>query len=366
MGVIDILSELVRINSVNPEWGGPGERDVATWVRRFFEERNIDVWENEVLPGRPNVIARMPGQNPNRRVVLEAHMDTVATGGMTVEPFDPVIRDGKLFGRGSVDVKCGLAAMMDAVSRIKNPPCEVWLAAVIDEENAYRGVLNLIDELPEAHAAIVAEPTENLIVRANKGVLRWRITTHGKAAHSAKPHLGKSAIHEMAAVLSLIEKDNERLAEKCHPLVGPATCCVGTIEGGTQVNIVPDRCQISLDRRMLPGETGEAVLAEYRELFTGLDASMESPDLVDEGMETAESEAVVQVSKSTIEELGGNPETVGVPFGCDATKLSRAGIPSIIFGPGSINQAHGAIEFVEIEQVEFAAEFYRKVVMDFR
>ena len=112
MGVTDILAELVRINSVNPEWGGPGERKVATWIRQFFEQRDISVAETEVLLGRPNIIAKIPGRDSNRRMVFEAHMDTVSAENMAIAPFEPEIRDGKLFGRGSVDVKAGLAAMM--------------------------------------------------------------------------------------------------------------------------------------------------------------------------------------------------------------------------------------------------------------
>ncbi len=365
MGVTDILAELVRINSVNPEWAGPGERDVALWLENFLKSRGIDVSLDEVLPGRPNVIARIPGRNPDRRIVLEAHMDTVHANEMDISPFEPEIRDGKLYGRGSVDVKSGLAAMAFALTNLKEPPCEVWLAAVIDEEHAYRGVLGLIDQLPGAEAAIVAEPTLNRIVTANKGVLRWKIRTHGKAAHSAKPHLGKSAIMEMSKVLQAIDNDHLRLAANAHPLVGSPTCSVGTIKGGTQVNIVPDRCEISVDRRMLPGERATEVLAEYQALLAGIDAEFLPPDLIDEAMETPLDSKIVKISQDVMNRLGGNPEPIGVPFGCDATKLSRAGIPSIIFGPGSIDQAHAATEFVDLAQVEFAAQFYEDVVMNF-
>ncbi len=365
MGVIEILSELVKINSINPEWGGPGEKEIAGWVRRFFEDRNIEIEEYEVLPGRPNILAKVPGQNPGKRIVFEAHMDTVLDAGMTIPPFDPKIRDGKLYGRGSVDVKAGLAAMMQALTQIENPPCEVWVAAVIDEEHKYRGVLGLLDTLPSAEAAVVAEPTGNRIVRANKGVLRFKIQTHGKASHSAKPELGKNAISEMAKVITRFESHNQQLTQITHPLVGSPTCSIGMIEGGTQVNIVPDQCHILLDRRMIPGEKSQAILEEYQSLLSDLDCTIEDPYLSDEAMETPESAKVVQTSQSILQTMGGNWESMGVPFGCDATKLSRAGIPSIIFGPGSIDQAHAEVEFVEIEQVEFAAEFYRRFMEEF-
>jgi len=366
MGVTELLSRLVRINSVNPEWGGPGEGEIAAWVKRFFEERNIETLVREILPGRPNVIARIPGRNPERRVVLEAHMDTVTAAGMTIPPFEPELRDGKLYGRGSVDVKAGLAAMMHAVSRIDSPPpCEIWLAAVIDEEHYYRGVLGLLEDLPGAEAAIVAEPTENRIVRANKGVLRFRIHARGKAAHSAMPHLGKNAIDEMAQVLLRLKKLHESLGRFRHPLVGSSTGSVGLIEGGTQVNIVPERCVITVDRRMIPGESASAILEEYRGLLADLDAELEAPYLVDEAMETPEAAAVVQTARRALGRLGGEPDTIGVPYGCDVTKLSRAGVPGIIFGPGSIDRAHTAAEYVEIDQLEAAALFYEAFIREF-
>jgi acetylornithine deacetylase/succinyl-diaminopimelate desuccinylase family protein len=365
MGVMDILASLVRIDSVNPEWGGPGEAGVAKWVRGFLETHGIEAREREILPGRRNVYGVVPGKDRLRRIVFEAHMDSVSAKGMDIEPFEPGIRDGKLYGRGSVDVKAGLAAMLHALAEVREPPCDVWLAAVVDEEHQYRGVLGLLEDLPGAEAAIVAEPTGNRIVRANKGVLRWSIRTTGKAAHSSTPHLGKNAIMEMARVMSRIGEYAERLGERGHPLVGSPTCCVSLVEGGTQVNIVPEHCRITIDRRMLPGETGDGVFAEFREFLAGLDYEMEPPTLCDEALETSENARVVRVAQGILGEMGGDPEAVGVPFGCDVTKLSRAGIPGIIFGPGSIEQAHAAVEFVEIAQVEFAAEFYRRMMMGF-
>lgn len=358
MDLTELLSDLVRINSVNPEWGGPGEREMASRVRRFFEDHRIEVEEHEVLPGRPNILARVPGRDSSHSVILEAHMDTVSTGGMAIDPFDPRIRDGRLYGRGSVDVKAGLAAMMHAVANLENPPCDVWMAAVIDEEQAFRGVLDLIRRIPEADAAIVAEPTGNRIVTATKGVLRWRIHTRGTAAHSSKPHLGHNAINEMARVLLALETFESTRSVEPHPLLGPHTLSVGTVEGGTQVNIVPDRCTINLDRRLLPGESVEEVLDTYGGVCRPFDCEFEKPYLADEAMETAIDTKVVSHAAMISKQLGLEAEVIGVPFGCDASKLSRAGTPSVVFGPGSIDQAHADVEFVELEQVETAARFY--------
>lgn len=374
--LIETLAALVRINSVNTSYeGGPGEREIATCVRRFFEQRGIEVREQEVFPGRPNVIARLPGRDAARRVILEAHMDTVSIKGMTIPPFEPRIEGGKLFGRGACDTKGGLAAMMHAVASLHEqgivPPCEVWLAAVVDEEFSFRGVVKLCEGL-NAHAAIVAEPTALRSVIAHKGVLRWRIVARGRAAHSSKPHLGVNAIAHMARIVLALEEDHARLAEAPHPLLGPATSNVGVIRGGVQVNFVPDLCAIEIDRRLLPGEKADAVLAHYQRLLDGLkaqhpslDAAMEPPMLVDEALETAPDSAPAQVASAVLAEMGLDATPCGVPFACDASKLSRQGVPSIVFGPGSIDRAHTAAEYVEIDEVEKAFEFYRRFIVRF-
>jgi len=374
--LIQTLADLVRIDSVNSSYeGGPGEKAIANWVRQFFEQRGIEVWEQAVFPGRPNVIARLAGRDSSRRVILEAHTDTVSVQGMSIPPFEPRVADGKLYGRGSCDTKAGLAAMMHAVACLHEegiqPPCDVWLAAVVDEEFSYRGVVKLCEGLT-GQAALVAEPTGLRAVIASKGVLRWRIVVRGKAAHSGKPHLGVNAINHMARVVLAIEEDHQRLATRSHPLLGPATVNVGVIRGGVQVNFVPDSCSIEIDRRLLPGETVAAALAHYQHLLDSLqaqhptlDAVMEPPMLTDEALETAADSAPARLASALLTEMELDGTLCGVPFGSDASKLSRQGIPSLVFGPGSIDQAHAAVEFVEVAQVARAFEFYREFIRRF-
>lgn len=374
--VLQTLSELVRINSINSSYeGGPGEAEAATYVRRFFEQRGIEVWEQEVFPGRNNVIARIPGRDSTRRIVFEAHMDTVSIKGMTIDPFDPVVRDGKMHGRGSVDDKAGLAAMMHAVADIhasgELPPCEVWMAAVVDEEYSFRGVVKLCEGL-QAAAAVVAEPTEFRCVIASKGVLRWRIKTKGKAAHSSKPHLGVNAITAMARVVLALNEDHARMQPAAHPLLGPGTCNVGVIHGGVQVNFVPDEAVIEIDRRLLPGEEVPQVLERYQALLDALMkqhpdvvAEMETPMLQDWAFQTDAAAPLVQLARTLLGEMGRNDEVCGVPFGSDASKFSRMGIPTILFGPGSIDQAHAAVEYVECAEVEKALAFYTEIARRF-
>jgi acetylornithine deacetylase/succinyl-diaminopimelate desuccinylase family protein len=375
-GVLQTLADLVAINSVNSAYdGGVTEEEVALYVETFFAGRGIETFRQDVAPGRFNVIARLDGRQPGRRVILEAHMDTVSVSGMSIAPFEPRIEGGLLYGRGSCDTKAGLASMMHAVAGLREggivPPCEVWLAAVVDEEYSFRGVTRLCEGL-QAQAAIVAEPTELRAVIASKGVLRWKIRTLGKAAHSAKPHLGVSAIQSMAHVLLALEEEAGLLSRKVNTLLGPATLSVGVIRGGEQINFVPDRCEIWIDRRLLPGEdphevwrAAGAMLEKLRAEKPELIFEMDPPSIADGAMETSATDAVVQVAQDVLRSNGGDPAPAGVPFGSDASKLSRQGVPSIIFGPGSIDRAHAAVEYVECDQVVSALSFYTEFLRRF-
>ena len=198
------------------------------------------------------------------------------------------------------------------------------------------------------------------------------IAPKGKAAHSSKSHLGINAIYHMARIVLAIEQDHAALSRDPHPLLGPASCNVGKIAGGVQVNFVPDGCVIEIDRRLLPTESVSNVWIHYEQLLDGLkvnvpelDVRMEQPMLVDEAWMVDPSSAIVKVACNVLSELGLDIEPIGVPFGSDASKLGRIGIPTIIFGPGSIDQAHAAVEYIELKQVVQAFEFYRDCSMEF-
>jgi acetylornithine deacetylase len=370
--VIQTLASLVRINSVNPAYeGGHPEQQIAEWIAGFFEQHGIETRMQEVFPERPNLIARLPGRQPERRLIFEAHTDTVSTKGMSIDPLDPVVSEGRLYGRGSCDTKAGLAAMLHALVSLKKegrvPPCEIWVVAAADEEYSYRGVVKLCEGL-QATAGVVAEPTDLRLAIASKGVLRWRICCRGKAAHSSKPHLGISAITNMARVILALEADTQELSRQVHPLVGPPTCSVGLIQGGRQINFVPDFCAIEIDRRLLPGEDIPAVLAHYQGLLDAhpeWGAYMEPPMLEDYALDTPAATPLVSCASGILGDMGLPSEPIGVPYGSDASKLSRAGVPSFIFGPGNIDQAHAAVEWVECEQVERTLEFYRELMLQF-
>jgi len=376
------LADLIRINSVNAFYdNGPGEAEIARYVETFFANRRIETWRQPVIDAngpieaRSNVIARLPGVDSSRRILLEAHMDTVSVQGMTIPPFEPTVDGGLMFGRGSCDTKAGLAGMMHALAVLKEegivPPCDVLLAAVVDEEFSCQGVTTLCKEL-QANAAIVAEPTDLRVAIASKGVLRWRILAHGKSAHSSKVHLGTNAIYHLARVVLAFEQDHAALSLAPHALLGAASCNVGKIAGGVQVNFVPDNCVIEIDRRLLPAESVPEVWKHYEQLIDRLkrevpemDVRMEEPMLQDDAWTVDPSSAIVQAAQSVLSGMGENDQPIGVPFGSDASKLGRAGIPTIIFGPGSIDQAHAAVEYIDLQQVARASEFYRRCVLKF-
>ncbi|MBM3735964.1 MAG: M20 family metallopeptidase [Acidobacteria bacterium] len=372
--VLETLAELIRVNSINPAYpNGRPESEINAWIGGFFHEAGIKTYLQEAMPGRPNLVAVLPGRNPERRIVFEAHVDTASIDGMAIPPFEPRVEGGRMYGRGSCDTKAGLAAMMHALVELREaritPPCEVWVVAAADEEFSFRGVLKLCEGLI-AHAAVVAEPTSNRLVIAHKGVLRWKIRTHGRAAHSSKPHLGINAISLMARVVDAIEKSAAELEARAHPLVGSPTVNVGVIRGGVQVNFVPDGCEIEIDRRLIPGERPDAVLAEYQAMLDGLGlrldaASMDEPMLVSGPLETAADSDVAHLGAQVLRDIGLDPEPCGVPYGSDASKLAAHGVPSVLLGPGSIDQAHAAVEWVECEQVEQAVRFYRGMMERF-
>jgi acetylornithine deacetylase/succinyl-diaminopimelate desuccinylase-like protein len=369
------LHDLVSINSVNPAYPqGRGEEEIQNYIGAFFTAHALATFEQSVMPARRNVVGRLPGRNGAPLLVFEAHGDTAGVDGMD-SPFRPEVRAGRLYGRGACDTKAGLAAMMWALAEISDsgvsPGCEVWVVSTVDEEHSFQGVLKLRESL-KAAGAVVAEPTQLKMVVASKGCVRARITVKGRAAHSSKPELGLNAITLMARLLCSLETEREHLARRIHPLVGSPTLSVGLIQGGTQVNIVPADCTIAFDRRLIPGEDPDDVLAEYSALLDNfkvrhpeVEATLEAPMVKDWPLETALDSPVARCAASVLRGFGLDPGPAGVPFGSDASKLSQSAIPSIIFGPGSIDQAHTSEEYVELEQVDTAFDVYRKIMTTF-
>ncbi len=376
--LVQLLSDLVAIESINPSMKGAknGETIIGNYIFDYLKGLGLEVLRQEALPGRSNIFGKLPGADSKRRLLFEGHLDTMPIEGMVIDPFTPKVEEGRLYGRGACDVKASIAAMLSALkiaTEQGRPKADLYFLGSVDEEYTFKGILHFLKGRFWAQGAVVGEPTELDVVIAHKGMVRWRIEVTGKAAHSSKPKEGINAVTKMARIICRIEdRMQPMLARISHPLVGPPTLSIGKIRGGIQINIVPDRCVIELDRRLNPGEDPNAVLESFEQLLNEmrgedpqLQVAMEEPFLVDYPLETEETEEVVLLAKSAISAVRGQAKVKGVPYGTDGSKTARAGIPTIVLGPGSIDQAHTANEYVEIDQVVKAAEIYARMMLVF-
>jgi succinyl-diaminopimelate desuccinylase len=373
--VVDLLSALVRIPSVNPRMGGGvGEQALARFLAERLQAWGVTPTVTEVQPGRPNVLGTSPGKPGGRHLLFEAHLDTVSPSHGQAGPFIPRIEGDRLYARGACDTKGSMAAILAAFGSVL-PRVErsatVSVAFLMGEEMGHEGAQHLAASGFRADGAVIGEPTGLDVVVAHKGVLRWRITTVGRSAHSATPQAGVNAIGMMARVIRSLEASlNPQLETRRHPLLGPPTLSVGRIAGGREVNVVPDQCTIDLDRRVLPGETWTTVRGELEALLTsiaadvpGFQATVEPPYQEHGAMETAGDSPIVQLAIGAVRRAQGHHSVCGVSYCTDAACLSAAGIPCVVLGPGSIEQAHTSSEYVEIRQVVTAAAIYQDMML---
>jgi acetylornithine deacetylase/succinyl-diaminopimelate desuccinylase family protein len=370
-----LLAELIALPSVNPAFLPPrhpnaGEKRVADFLASVAARAGLEVEFQKVLPGRANVIARLRPRNKIKQTILLApHLDTVGADGTK---FIPQRKNSRLYGRGACDTKGSVAAMLSALielAELKSRPLEteIVFAGLIDEENAQAGSRALVAQASRlclwkkptdgrdaraTNLAIVGEPTKLNVVTAHKGSLWLELETRGKAAHGATPQFGKNAIREMAKIVDALETDYAaQLRKRKHKLLGAATVNVGTISGGTQPNIVPDFCAIEIDRRTLPGETDAGVRREISRFLNSKDLSAKissaklAPALP---LETNHKLPLVQKFMKCV----GQTKPLGVHFFCDAAVLSAGGIPSVVFGPGDIAQAHTNDEWISLSELE--------------
>jgi acetylornithine deacetylase len=357
-----LLARLVAVDSVNPDLvaGAAGEGEIARVVAAWLEDARLEVEVEEVAPGRFNAVGVARGSGGGRTLLLNAHMDTVGVAGME-RPFEPEVRDGRLYGRGSYDMKSGLAAIMAAGAEARKAGLrgDVIVTAVCDEEVASIGSARVAERY-RAHAAIVAEPTELRLALAHKGFVGFEIEVRGRAAHGSRPDLGIDAIARMGHVLVGIEELDRRLrAAPTHPLLGSGSLHASVIEGGQEFSSYPERCLLKGERRTVPGEPVELVEAELRGLLGDLDGELR----VAVAREPFETPAEAPIAELIGRHAGG-PEIVGVPFWADSALFSAAGIPTVVFGPAG-EGAHAVEEWVDLASVERCAEIYTEVAREF-
>jgi acetylornithine deacetylase/succinyl-diaminopimelate desuccinylase-like protein len=377
--VTRLLSSLVAIPSVNPmgrHLAGPEylETRLANYLEDWFRELGVRCERQPVAPGRDNLLAWYIAPDARRLILYDVHQDTVPADGMTIPPFEPQISQGRLSGRGACDVKGSMAAMLAAFARlVRERPrgsASVLLACTVDEEFTHTGSSRLAEMPHGAELAIVAEPTLLDLVHCHKGALRWKIRTNGVACHSSTPHLGVNAIYRMGRFLDLLARYAGELAASApDPILGPPTLSVGRIEGGQSVNVVPDWCEIEVDRRLIPGEDAFASMEAVRKLAESLfDSSdcflMSQPWVHMPPLEIRATRWIEPLRDAIVMATGRRPDVRGVPFGTDAGPLSENGTPCVVFGPGDIAQAHTKDEWIELDQVERASEAYFQIAVE--
>jgi acetylornithine deacetylase/succinyl-diaminopimelate desuccinylase-like protein len=357
-----LLRELIALPSVNPAFlpaqaPRAGEQRVAEFLAATAAQAGLAVSFQPVLPGRSNLLAVLsPPGVVRRRIVLAPHLDTV--DGAEAQ-FTPRKLRGRLYGRGACDTKGSVAAMLLALCDVardgaRPAQTEIVFAGLVDEEDQQAGSRALAAGRFRADLAIVGEGTRLAAVTAHKGSLWLCLETRGRSAHGSRPELGRNAIHSMARIVVWLQTAYASfLRRRRHPLLGTATVSVGTISGGIQPNIVPAACAITVDRRTLPGETEAGVKRELSKLLRGLNlraavSSTKSKPCLP--METNSRHPMVARFLHSI----GQREPAGVHYFCDASVLAHAGIPSVVFGPGDIAQAHTADEWIALASLEAA------------
>ena len=358
---IALLRDLVAIDSVNPSLvpGGAGEAAIGDHVAAVLRRAGVEVERTDIRPGRPNVVGVIAGPAPGRDLVLCAHMDTVGVEGMDA-PFDPLVRDGRLYGRGAQDMKGGLAAILGAVlalargGRLRQG--RVIVAAVIDEEYASLGAEAFI-EAWRADAAVVTEPTDLRIGIAHKGFAWIDIETRGRAAHGSRPLDGRDAILRMGRVLGALEAlDRQLQANVPHRLLGTASLHASLIEGGRELSSYPDACRLQMERRLLTGESADDAIGEVRAILGYLEKDDPEFDasarlrFARPPHEIAAGHDLTRLVAAAVRRTGREPVLSGVSFWADTALFGQAGVPALLFGPGGAG-LHGPEEYVTLDDV---------------
>ncbi len=366
----ELLAQMVSFDTVNPLVGGAadGEEKLAAHLERLARGWGLQTRRGPV-PGSAsaarNLIITCEPVPGGEWLLFESHLDTVSVAGMTIAPHGGKIEGGRLWGRGACDTKGSGAAMLWALreyARDARRPRNAALAFIVDEEVRMTGAMafaktELKEFLPKLRGVIVGEPTLLRPVVAHNGVIRWKTTTRGRAAHSADPSKGVSAISAMLRVVETLESKYVPSVTRAHPLTGRAAASVNVIRGGTAVNIIPALCEIEVDRRTVPGETPEQVLRERDAALAGHTVEHDSLYVVP-AMDDKPGRAFHQWISPVLTRHGCDATGRGAPYVTDASHYAAAGAPTVVFGPGDLAQAHTKDEWIALDQLKTAAAVY--------
>jgi acetylornithine deacetylase len=371
---VALARALIQIDSRNPTLSpdSPGEGECARTLASILDDWGFAVQVIDSIPGRPNVVARI-GPSDTPALMLNGHLDVVGVEGMVHEPFSAEVRGNRIYGRGSADMKGGVAAICAAAvnGASANSGHQILVTAVVDEEYESLGMRALLAAGIRSDAAIITEPTRLAICPAHRGFAWIDVAFRGRAAHGSRYDIGIDAITHAALVLAELEKlEQTREAGTRHPLLGRGSLHASKIQGGVGMSTYPEACNLSIERRTLPGESVEKALAEItaacdkvRSTHPDLDARVT--------LSTAQLPSDVALDSPVVKRLRGAMERENIPVRIeglsawtDAALLNAAGIPTICFGPGDIALAHAAEEFVPIEQIDIATRVLTRVVRE--
>ena len=374
--ITNLAQELIRI----PSDEIAGEQEVCEYLSDILKSLGMKVRLQEVLPKRPNIIAEVLGGNDGKSIMFNGHIDTVPIGNIekwNTDPYKAIIKDSKLFGRGATDMKGSIASMIIAIkyimNNVENFNGKIIFTGVMAEETTGLGTQKVLEENIKTDMAIVGEPSDEKIYRAHKGTIWFNIFTYGKLEHSSESDTeSNNAIINMMRLIEEINKISKELEGKNNSLVGHPSINVGLIEGGTKQNMIADSCKVSIDRRILPEEEPNEILDELRVRFDNLrliDNRLKfniEKDTIREAVEVSESEPIVQEVKRAVNKiLNINPIVSGMKATTDMSILVNQGnIPSVIYGPGFIKQAHTIDEFIEVERLVESSQVYAEVLVN--
>lgn len=380
--IIEMLTGFIRIPSVNPGEGSIdnyiyGENRYIEYVSVLLKNKGYFCTEQEVLPGRSNlVISKNKSLGEKPIVLFQTHSDVVDVQEMK-NAFIPGLMEGRITGRGSCDAKGQLCTMIMAMEllgdQINNLPFDICISLCCDEEFKHRGVDEFLNwkYKEKVVLAIVGEPTGLRFASACKGSIRFCIETKGLAAHTSTPEKGENAIYLMAKIVQLLHQKAEKITMcKKDSRCGNATLSVSIINGGTIVNSVPDRCVIHVDRRMIPGENWKEVYQEIQDIIYSeieeeekLRIKFNVPYLIDPSYSSDISEKLECFINDVSVKYRLEEGIAGLSYGCDASKLAKWGVPVLVFGPGSIEQAHTNEEYIELNQIVKAVNILKDLIL---
>ncbi len=375
--LLTLIEDLIRIESVNPSLSdkGGGESEIAQYIGEYLKKMGLDVHYQEVEKNRINVIGILKGTGGGQSIMLNGHTDTVSVERMGIDPFDPENKDGRIYGRGSFDMKSGMAAQIMAVQSIIESgnilKGDVILTFVADEEYASIGTEAILKEYT-ANAAIICEPTNLDIIISHKGFAWIRIEIFGRAAHGSMPEKGIDAIVKAGKVLTEIENLGKNgLTQKEHPLLGSPSIHASLISGGIEISTYPDYCKIELERRNLPGEDRKAMSEEIQTVLQDIQ-SKDNQFKADfevfffrPAFEISQEQPIVKSLSHAYERIQGEkPQFKGMGGWIESALLAEAGIPTVIFGPSG-EGAHASIEYVDFDSVIATTEILIESIIDF-